>query len=279
MRIDLHTHSRVSDGTDDPATLVHAAVQAGLDVLGLTDHDTTAGWAQARTAAEPLPVRLVLGIEVSTRWRDRDVHLLALWPDEHDPELQAMLAEIRRSRDARLPQVLARLAASGVPVTSAEVQRAANGSPSIGRPHIADAMVAAGHVGDRAEAFDRWLGEGRPGHVSKHAPELPLAVEVVRRAGGVPVLAHPWSRSSRDVLGEAALAGLAEKGLVGLEVDHVDHDEATRRTLRGIARSVGLVVTGSSDYHGTGKAGVALGAHTTDPAAFAALEQARAGGR
>jgi predicted metal-dependent phosphoesterase TrpH len=275
MRIDLHTHSSVSDGTDDPAALLQAAVGAGLDVLGLADHDTTAGWAAARTAAQSLPVRLVPAIEVSARWRGRDVHLLALWPDEHDPALQAMLAAIRRSRDARLPRILARLDAHGVPVTAAQVQQAANGSPSVGRPHVADAMVAAGHVGDRAEAFDRWLGEGRPGHVSKQAPDLPRAIAVVRAAGGVPVLAHPWSRASRDVLDEAALALLAQAGLVGLEVDHLDHDEATRHTLRVLARAVGLVVTGSSDYHGTGKAGVALGAETTSPEAFAALERAR----
>jgi predicted metal-dependent phosphoesterase TrpH len=275
MRIDLHTHSCVSDGTDEPAALVQAAVQAGVDVLGLADHDTTAGWAAARTAAQTLPVRLVPAVEVSARWRGRDVHLLALWPDEHDVTLQAMLATIRRSRQARLPQILERLDAHGVPVSAAEVEQAANGSPSLGRPHVADAMVAAGHVGDRAEAFDRWLGEGRPGHVSKAAPDLVAAVGVVRAAHGVPVLAHPWSRASRDVLDEAALARLVDAGLVGLEVDHVDHDETTRDALRGIARAVGLVVTGSSDYHGTGKAGVALGAETTSPEAFAALLQAR----
>jgi hypothetical protein len=275
MTIDLHTHSAVSDGTDAPAALVRAAAAAGLTVVGLADHDTTAGWASAMAAAEGTGVEVVPAVEVSTRWRGSDVHLLALWPDGDDPAWQAMLAQIRRSRDERLPRLLQRLAEHGVHLTEAQVRAAAAGSPSVGRPHVADAMVAAGLVADRAQAFDRWLGEGRPGHVGKQAPDLVPAIGAVRAAGGVAVLAHPWGRGSRAVLDASALAHLADVGLTGVEVDHVDHDGPTRAALRELAGRLGLVCTGGSDYHGAGKAGVALGAESTAPTAYAALQQAR----
>jgi predicted metal-dependent phosphoesterase TrpH len=279
MTIDLHTHSSVSDGTDAPAVLVRAAAAAGLTVVALADHDTTAGWGQALAAAEGSGVEVVPAVEVSTRWRGSDVHLLALWPDGDDPAWQAMLAEIRRSRDERLPRLLRRLADHGVHLTEAQVRAAAARSPSVGRPHVADAMVAAGYVADRAEAFDRWLGEGRPGHVPKHAPDLVVAIRAVQAAGGVAVLAHPWGRGSRTVLDASALGHLADAGLAGVEVDHVDHDPATRDALRAVADRLGLVCTGGSDYHGAGKAGVALGAETTERAAYAALQQACRRGR
>jgi predicted metal-dependent phosphoesterase TrpH len=275
MRIDLHTHSAVSDGTDPPHLLMVAAARAGLDVLALADHDTTQGWDEASVAAQRVGVRLVPAVEVSTSWQGADVHLLALWPDESDPALQAMLAAIRRARVERLPRILQRLGEHGIVLTEADVARAAGSAVSLGRPHVADALVAAGVVGSRREAFDVWLAEGRPGHVSKEAPSLPDAMAVVLRAGGVPVLAHPWGRSSRTALPPPALQQLAGLGLIGLEVDHVDHDEATRSALRSLAGDLGLVVTGSSDYHGQGKAGVELGVNVTEPDAFAALEQAR----
>jgi len=275
MLIDLHTHSAVSDGTDPPEVLVAAAARAGLSVLALADHDTTAGWAPARAAAARAGVRLVPAVEVSTRWQGGAVHLLALWPDDADPTLQQMLAGVRESRQERVPRILDRLRARGVPLLPADVYRAAGDAVSVGRPHVADALVAAGVVADRAEAFDSWLGEGRPAYVSKEAPDLPAAVRVVRAAGGVPVLAHPWGRGSRALLGPTALAQLADVGLVGLEVDHVDHDPATRAELRGWAERLGLLVTGGSDHHGAGKPGVALGQEVTDPEAFAELERAR----
>jgi predicted metal-dependent phosphoesterase TrpH len=275
MRIDLHTHSAVSDGTEPPRQLLAAAAEAGLDVVALADHDTTQGWDEASEAAPRVGVRLVPAVEVSTTWQDADVHLLALWPDASDEALQSMLAAIRGSRVERLPRILQRLGEHGIVLSEEDVTRAAGSAASLGRPHVADALVAAGVVADRREAFDRWLAEGRPGHVSKEAPSLPHALAVVRAAGGVPVLAHPWGRGSRAVLPPAALERVAGLGLVGIEVDHVDHDEATRSVLRGLAGDLGLVVTGSSDYHGRGKAGVDLGVNVTDPDAFAALEQAR----
>ncbi len=271
MRIDLHTHSSASDGTESPADLVAAARDAGLDVVAIADHDTTAGWDDAARAGERLGVEVVPAVEISTTYRGADVHLLALWPDRDDPELQSMLAAIRDGREHRVPRMLDGLARHGIHLTMQDVQRAAGPAASLGRPHLADALIAAGVVGSREEAFARWLGEGRPGHVSKPAPPLARAIAVVHEAGGVAVLAHPWGRGSRKVLEEADLAALAAAGLDGLEVDHVDHDPDDRTRLRRIAGTLGLIVTGASDYHGAGKAGVGLGMNLTDPAAYTAL--------
>ncbi len=275
MLIDLHTHSTVSDGTDTPEDLMGAAWQAGLAVVALADHDTTAGWAQAQAAARRCGVRFVPAVEVSTSWQRADVHLLALWPDGDDERLQQMLTGLRTSRDDRVPRILARLHEHGIEISAADVQQAAGDAVSVGRPHVADALVAVGVVSSRAEAFEVWLADGRPAHVSKAAPDLLVAIDVVRAAGGVPVLAHPWGRGSVAALTESALAVLATCGLVGLEVDHVDHDAPTRERLRGLADDLGLVVTGASDYHGHGKAGVGLGENVTAPGAFEQLQQVR----
>lgn len=271
MVIDLHTHSAVSDGTEAPADLVAAAAAAGVDVMALADHDTTAGSGEAAAAGARLGVEVVPAIEVSTTWRGADVHLLAFWPDIENEALQQMLATIRGGRRTRIRAMLAGLAAHGIELSEDDVGRAAEGAASMGRPHVADALVAAGVVSSREEAFDTLLGEGMPGHVSKPAPPLPRAIDTVRAATGVAVLAHPWGRGSRAALDQDALAELAEGGLAGIEVDHLDHDPDVRDRLRAIAERLGLVATGGSDYHGTGKAGVALGMNRTTPAAFEQL--------
>jgi 3',5'-nucleoside bisphosphate phosphatase len=271
MLIDLHTHSSVSDGTDSPAGLVTAAVVAGVGVLALADHDTTQGLAEAAEAGRRLGVEIVPAIEVSTSWQGADVHLLAYWPDVHDEALQHMLGAIRRGRAARIPQMLAGLAEAGIDISEADVRRCAGPTASLGRPHVADALVAAGVVQSREEAFATLIGEGMAGHVRKPAPPLPRAIDTLRQAGAVPVLAHPWGRGSRAVLDEVALDELAAAGLLGIEVDHLDHDPDDRERLRAIASALGLVVTGGSDYHGVGKAGVALGANRTSPQAYEAL--------
>lgn len=276
MRIDLHTHSSVSDGTDSPTELINAAAAAGMDVVALADHDTVSGWDEAGEAATAAGIELVPAIEVSTTWRGADLHMLAYWPDSADSPLEEMLAAIRAGRLSRIPQMLAALAAHGIRITEEQVRRAAGGAVSLGRPHVADALVAAGVVGSRDEAFATWVGEGMPGHVPKPAPTLPDAIAVVRAAGGLPVIAHPWGRGGRRVLDDEALAELAEAGLVGLEVDHMDHDEAARAELRAIADRLDLVATGGSDYHGSGKHDVHLAADTTSPQAYAALLERRA---
>ncbi len=277
MTIDLHTHSRVSDGTASPRDLVHAAAAAGLDVVAITDHDTTLGWDEAAAAAVEAGIGLVRGIEVSTSFRGTGVHLLAYLPDASDVPLQEELARIVAGRQDRVPTMLARLRALGIPATPEALAEAAGASEVTGRPHIADLLVHLGVVRDRDEAFARYLADGGPAFVDRYAADLVAMIGLVRGAGGVPVLAHPWGRGSAPVLDEPAIVGLAEAGLAGLEVDHLDHDPPTRARLREIAGRLDLVVTGSSDHHGTGKTGHDLGCETTAPDQLARILELAAG--
>lgn len=265
MRIDLHTHSAVSDGTDPPDVLVRAAAAAGLDVVALTDHDTVAGWPSAARAADEVGIELVPGIEISTTLDGVGIHLLAYWFDPEHAALRQVLADIRVDRARRLERIVEALAAAGVPLTLDEVLAEAESAAAVGRPHVADALVRKGVVADRTEAFTTWLGEGRPGGVRKFAPDIDEVLALVDDAGGVSVLAHPWGRTSRRVLRPEVIARLSTVGLDGLEVDHEDHDPATRERLRTLAEELDLVVTGSSDHHGEGKVDHPLGINTTAP--------------
>jgi 3',5'-nucleoside bisphosphate phosphatase len=276
VRIDLHTHSRVSDGTDEPAELVRLAAAAGLDVVALTDHDTAAGWEAAETAARAVGITLVRGMEISTRHDHRSAHLLAYLPDPTHPALAAQLDAVLDGRAGRMPEIVARLAAQGLDISEADVEEAAGASAAAGRPHIADALVRRGVVASRDEAFARWLDPGRPGHVPRYAPETGDAVAVVAEAGGASVLAHPWGRHGSRTMDADALAALRERGLTGIEVDHQDHDPDARSALRAIADDLDLVATGSSDYHGTGKVDHDLGVNLTDPEAYDRLLAAAA---
>ncbi|GGO77672.1 PHP domain-containing protein [Nocardioides deserti] len=276
MRIDLHTHSRASDGTQPPGDLVRAAAAAGLDVLAITDHDTADGWAEAEAAAHEVGIELVRGMEVSTRHHGRGVHLLAYLPDPTYPPLVEQLSRVLEGRQARVPDMLERLHALGIEITDADVARAADGTAATGRPHVADALVAVGAVGDRTEAFDRYLGAGRPAYVDRYAAPLAETIRLVTEAGGVTVVAHPWGRSQREWPGEPELAELQAAGLSGIEVEHEDHTRTSRDKLRAIARNLDLVVTGSSDHHGTGKIDHELGCNTTDPEQYARLVDAAA---
>ncbi|GAA1738509.1 PHP domain-containing protein [Aeromicrobium alkaliterrae] len=267
MRIDLHTHSNRSDGTDTPAELVRNAVEvARLDVVALTDHDATTGWDEAQVEADARGIRLVRGIEISTRYQGESVHLLGYEFDPTHPGLVAELRKVLDGRDNRLPLVLERLATHGVHITLEDVAAQSGDAAASGRPHIADAMVAKGYISHRDEAFDGWLNTGGRAHVDRYAAPLFTAVKLLKEAGGRAVVAHPWSRGSDRVLTAAAFARLQEAGLDGVEVDHNDHGERARRELRAIAADLDLVVTGSSDYHGTGKSGAfRLGANLTAP--------------
>ena len=271
VRIDLHSHSNVSDGTQTPRELVIAAAEAGLDVLALTDHDTADGWDEAAAAAGEVGLALVRGMEISTRFRGAGVHLLAYLPDPTHPGLRAELDRVLAGRETRVPAMVERLREAGVAITLDDVRREAGGATATGRPHVADALVRLGAVTDRDQAFDRYLDNGRLAYVDRYAAGLPAMLGLVAEAGGVSVLAHPWGRHSRAVLDEEVLASLAEQGLAGVEVDHEDHDPDTREQLRAIAVDLGLVVTGSSDHHGSGKPGHDLGCNTTDPDELARL--------
>jgi 3',5'-nucleoside bisphosphate phosphatase len=269
MRIDLHTHSSVSDGTDTPEELVRKAAAAGLDVVALTDHDTFDGLNAAVAEGQRIGVQVLRGMELSCSRGGDSVHLLAYGANPLNADLIAELALVRGGRKGRLAGVLMKLVELGVPVSEAEVMAQVGDSPSVGRPHIADAMIKAGHVRDREEAFDRFLAEGGPAHVQRYAIELERGIDLVHAAGGVAVIGHPWGRGREHVLPPALLSALAaEHGLDGVEVDHQDHDASTRAQLRTLAAELGLLVTGSSDYHGTGKLDHDLGCNTTAPEVY-----------
>jgi predicted metal-dependent phosphoesterase TrpH len=274
VRIDLHTHSTCSDGTEPPRELVRAARRAGLDVVAITDHDTAAGWDEAGEEADRVGVELVRGMELSTRHAGRSVHLLAYLTDPTDAGLLAETERVVAGRRDRIPALLEKLTDAGIEITAEDIDRATPPGAVTGRPHVADALVARGVVASRDEAFATVLGPRGPGFVRRYATPLVEAIELVARAGGVSVLAHPWARSSREVLDPATIAALQQRGLTGVEVDHQDHPEEVRRELLGLAGELGLVATGSSDWHGTGKADHELGCNTTDPEQYARLRAA-----
>ncbi|MEU4980658.1 PHP domain-containing protein [Streptomyces sp. NPDC021969] len=266
MRIDLHTHSTASDGTDTPAQLVRKAAATGLDVVALTDHDTTRGHAEA-AAALPEGLTLVTGAELSCRLDGVSMHMLAYL---FDPEEPALLAERELVRDDRVPRaraMVAKLNELGVPVTWEQVAGIAGGG-SVGRPHVATALVELGVVPTVNDAFTQdWLADGGRAHVEKHETDPFEALRLIKGAGGVAVFAHPAAAKRGRTVSEAAIADLAAAGLDGIEVDHMDHDARTRARLRGTAKELGLLVTGSSDYHGSRKTCV-LGEYTTDPEVY-----------
>lgn len=262
MLIDLHAHSFVSDGTQSPADLVAQAGASGVGVLALTDHDTFDGLPEATGAAAACGVEVLGGVEISAQFAGQSVHLLGYGCRTDDQALLGELARIREGRLQRLPTMLARLASVGMPLSVDQVSAFSGDASSVGRPHVADALVAAGYVRDRDEAFVRWLADDKPCYVPRYAPELADAIAAVREASGVAVLAHAWSKRGRHTLPERVLAEfVTEHGLDGIECDHPDHLPAERATLHALAGRLGVLVTGSSDYHGAGKkAGYALGA-------------------
>jgi len=271
--IDLHTHSTASDGTDSPEQLVANAAAAGVTVLGVTDHDTTAGWAAA-VASRPDGMTLVLGMELSCRYvpaegRRISLHLLAYLFDPDHPDLRAERARLREARLRRARQMVENMVADGVPITWAQVDHIAAGGP-VGRPHIGRALVAANVVPDVETAFRDLLSSRRPYYVPKADTDVFTAIGLVRAAGGLPVFAHPLARRRGPVVSDEVIAQMAEAGLVGLEVDHPDQDCDDRAQVARLARELGLIGTGSSDYHGTNKT-TPIAACTTSPQAYDAL--------
>jgi predicted metal-dependent phosphoesterase TrpH len=262
-RIDLHTHSTASDGTTPPERLVVEARAAGLDVVALTDHDTTGGWAAAADALPP-GLSLVRGAEISCTSGGISLHLLAYLFDPDEPSFAARRHELRASRLDRAERMVRLLADDGHPVTWAQVQELAGGT--VGRPHVAQALIDAGLVSSVEEAFTaEWIGTRGRYWVGKADMDVFEAIRLVAGAGGVSVFAHPRATSRGRTVGDDVVAAMAQAGLAGLEVDHVDHDADARAHLRGLAADLGLLVTGSSDFHGENKE-IRLGAHlTSDP--------------
>ncbi|MGR6317069.1 PHP domain-containing protein [Micromonospora soli] len=276
-RIDLHAHSTASDGTLSPAELVRAAADAGLDVVAITDHDTTAGW-DAAVRALPPGLTLVRGAEISCRWYGEEpsipLHLLAYLFDPTEPELVAELARVRLAREVRGERIVELLRADGVEVSWPEILSGAGGG-TVGRPHIAQALIRAGLVATTTEAFGpEWLGERY--RLPKEDIDVFRAVALVRGAGGVPVFAHPKASRRGRIVPDELIVELAAAGLAGLEADHEDHSPAEQAHVHRLAAELGLVVTGSSDFHGTHKT-VQLGAHTTEPAAYERIVAAATG--
>lgn len=264
MRIDLHLHSNASDGTDDPAEVVERAIAAGQDVIALTDHDTIAGWDEAREAAGR-GLTLVPGMELSCTLDGRSVHLLAYLFDPSSEELMSQTGLIRDDRVHRARQMIAKLNDLGAEVTWEQVSRIA-GDAVVGRPHIARAMAESGVVADPGDAFtSEWIDDGGRAYVDRYALPAGRAVALVRDAGGVPVLAHP--RSPGYEVSDEQITGLASAGLAGLEVFHPDHDPSERIKLTALASSLSLLSTGGSDDHGSfvpsGATVTGLGSETT----------------
>lgn len=281
MRIDLHVHSSASDGTDSPSELVAVACRAGLDVVALTDHDTVAGHAEAfaAVAVSPRPLAVVPGIELSclvdAEGSDGgaggiSLHLLGYLFDPAEPELAAEIDRLRTDRVRRARVMVDKLVELGAPVSWEQVVRIA-GDGAVGRPHMARALVQAGVVDDVPDAFTpEWIGNGGRAYVEKYSLAPERAIALVKAAGGVTVFAHPAASSRGDIVSEQHIERFAAAGLDGIEVDHPDHDEPARARLRSLAKSLRLLVTGSSDYHGFVKA-IGIGANTTDPAVYAEL--------
>lgn len=267
--IDLHTHSRVSDGTESPTQLMRAAAAAGLGTVALTDHDSTAGWAEAAAAVAPTGVSLIRGMELSTRVGWASVHLLAYLFDPGDPGIVAETARIRDARLHRAEEMVQRIARDYA-VDWDDVLAQTEPGATVGRPHIADALVARGLAANRSEAFAGILHWQNGYYQPHYAPDPLEGIRLVVAAGGVPVIAHPATRSRTDVALESRMAAYVDAGLFGLEIDHRENTAEGRVRLQALAERFDLALTGSSDYHGSGKPN-RLGENTTAPEVLDAL--------
>lgn len=269
--IDLHTHTTASDGTDTPFALVNKALSAGITVLGITDHDSTAGWAEAISAARK-PISLVLGAEISTLTIEGvSVHMLGLLFDGENEQMQTMLSEARDTRIPRMRKMIELLQADGYSITMEDVIKTKPEGATLGRPHLADALVMNAIVKSRDEAFENLLHNESKYYVTHATPTPEVAIQTIKAAGGVSIIAHPMASRRGDVISTSTFSNLVDAGLNGIEVDHRDQTAAERVELRKVAVDLDLVVTGASDYHGLGKLN-SLGENLTDPAQWERLE-------
>lgn len=266
--IDLHMHSTASDGSDAPEAVAALAERNGLAVIALTDHDSLDGIPAAAARAEAAGIRLIPGVELSVHEEGTDVHLLAYGFDPTDPELTASIARYRDARRERARKILARLKGLGIRVPLETVEEIAQGG-ALGRPHVAEALLQAGHIETFNEAFQRFLGAHAPAYVAKAVVRLEEAVSVVRDAGGVTVLAHPGTLN-RDHL----IPGWARRGLDGIEVWHSKHDATAIARYQGFAKLHGLLMTGGSDYHGERTPAVTIGSVPIPESILAPLDEA-----
>jgi len=277
--VDLHVHTTASDGDLSPRECVAAAAREGLAAIAITDHDTTAGNAEAAAAGREFGIKVVPGVEVSCSHERFTIHLLGYYPDEDDERLAAMLAQLRSRREERNPRILARLAELGCPVDYDEVLEVSGGTV-VGRPHIAAVMVRKGYVGSVAEAFDRYLARGAAAYVERAKPPVAEALAVLSQARAIPVLAHPGTLGADDFAEiERLVRELVPLGLRGIEAYYHNHDMALTSRLIALAQREGLLFTGGSDFHGSRKPDIALGRGTGNMRVpyhvLVALERAR----
>ena len=261
--IDLHTHTTCSDGTDSPRELVNKAIAQGLEVLGISDHDTTSGWDEATQTLRGT-LKLALGAEISCLTNDGiSVHMLGMLFDPLHEEMQQVLEETRDGRLPRMRKMIEKMRSEGMDISIEDVVSAMPEGATMGRPHLADALVAKKIVKSRDEAFVELLHNDSRFYVSHAAPTPVEAISLIRRAGGVAVIAHPFASHRGEILKAEDFSELVAAGLNGIEVDHRDQNPDERAMLRVIARELNLIMTGSSDYHGTGKLNSLAENHTS----------------
>jgi len=256
MSIDLHTHSTASDGTASPAQLAALAAEQGLSAIALTDHDTVLGYPELKEAGERFGIETVPGIEISTKF-GRAVHILGYYIDPHSPALEPVLNWVVRDRDERNEKMCALMAADGLPVSYGDMKR--RFGQVIGRPHFADLLVELGLASSVKDAFDRYVEKGRPYYVPRTILPIERAIEIIRLAGGVPVLAHPFQYKLDDPGLRELIEFCMAQGLRGMECRYSGYDRQQSDYLEALAEEYGLIKTGGSDFHGSNKPQIALG--------------------
>ena len=271
MKIDLHTHSTYSDGTDKPSELINKALAAGITIIGLTDHDSVSGWQEA-TKALRSGISLVPGAEISCQTTDGiSVHILGLLFDANNTELMNTLEKTRENRHGRMEKIIARINEAGIDITMNDVLEQLSDGATLGRPHLADALVKKGVVTSRDEAFTQMLHNNSKYYVSHYSPTPEAALALIKAAGGVSVIAHPMASHRGRTISLETFGSLIDSGLDGIEVDHRDHSPDEKKQLISLASESNLVMTGASDYHGNGKLN-SLGEYTTNPDQWERLE-------
>jgi predicted metal-dependent phosphoesterase TrpH len=269
--IDLHTHTNFSDGTDSPTQLINKALAAGISVLGLTDHDSISGWQEAITALRP-GISLVPGAEISCQTSDGiSVHILGLLFDSENLELMGTMQATRENRHGRMAKIITRLNEAGIDISMQDVLDQLAEGATLGRPHLADALVKKGVVVSRDEAFTQMLHNKSKYYVSHYSPLPEVAIKMIKAAGGVSVIAHPMASHRGRTISLETFGSLIDAGLDGVEVDHRDHSPDEKTQLIELAKQNDLVMTGASDYHGNGKLNQ-LGEYVTMPEQWERLE-------
>jgi len=269
--IDLHTHTSYSDGTDTPAQLINKALAAGISIIGLTDHDSISGWQEA-TDALRTGISLVPGAEISCQTPDGiSVHILGLLFDSNNSELMNTLEKTRENRHGRMEKIIARINEAGIDITMDDVLEQLSDGATLGRPHLADALVKKGIVASRDEAFTQMLHNNSKYYVSHYSPTPEAAIKLIKAAGGVSVIAHPMASHRGRTISLDTFGSIIQAGLDGIEVDHRDHSPDEKSQLIKLANESNLVMTGASDYHGNGKLNT-LGEYTTRPEQWEKLE-------